>query len=78
MVLKKADSNRAGALKKEIDEVMDFLGIDAVFISDETKFWDFRLSDQDMEELQEEFGVIADKKMNLVDFALQIKKIGLT
>jgi hypothetical protein len=72
-----APSDRADALNKELDKIMDFLGIERFFISDETKFWDFGLDEIDMKELQEEFGVIADGKMYVVDFALQIKQKGI-
>ena len=76
--VKFASSKRAEALKEQIDMIMDFLGIEIAFMSDETKFWDFGLDEEDMAELEEEFGVIADESMNVVDFALQIKKIGIT
>ena len=73
--LKFASSKQAKALKKQIDMIMEFLKIEATFISDETKFCDFGLGEEDMMELREEFGVPSAKvRDNVVDFALLIKQ----
>jgi len=76
--IKFASSKRAEALKEQIDMIMDFLGIEVAFMSDETKFWDFGLDEEDMAELEEEFGIPCAKEDDVVDFALLIKQKGET
>jgi len=76
--VKFASSERAEVLKEQIDMIMDFLGIEVAFMSDETKFWDFGLEEEDMLELQEKFGLPVKSEDNVVDFALLIKQKGET
>lgn len=70
--LRKTSTTLADSLEQEIAVLMDAMGIEALFISDESKVSDFGSSEPELARIRRELGIEIDRKDYIVDVALRL------
>lgn len=70
--LKKGHDRLVGVLREEVEFILDVMGIDAIYVSDETQLSDFMLSTKDLKSLGDALSIPCKHQDYLVDVALRL------